>query len=78
MRDKHDIRGRADWNSDGVTGYTQGANPRSNWVTDNMGKTILIILAVGVITIVSIVTAAINSGDDEPQTPAERQGQAGQ
>ena len=32
VKDKKDIRGRADLNNDGITGYTQGANQRSNWI----------------------------------------------
>lgn len=77
MKDKKDIRGRADLNNDGITGYTQGANQRSNWITENLGKTIIIIVGVVLIVFIySILTA--DNGPGQPDSQGSQQQQAGQ
>ncbi len=77
MRDKKDHLGRRDWNSDGVTGYTQGANPRGNWINNNMGKVVIFMIVALVIVIASVVIEVMNSRDDEPKPQAEVQREAG-
>ena len=73
MKDRQDTWGKKDWNSDGVTGYTQGSNPRSNWITDNMGKVVIFIVAVIIILAVSVTLTANNGNDDSPRTPQQNE-----
>ncbi len=64
MKDRQDARSVGDANNDGVTGHSMGPTSRANWITENMGKTIIIIVAVILIFSVSVVLST--QGDDEP------------
>lgn len=77
MRDKHDIRGRADWNSDGITGYTQGANARASWISENTGKLVIGIILFIIIGGIATVLMT-DTGDDQPVAPVQQQQQAGE
>ncbi len=77
MKDGQDPRSVGDMNRDGVTGHSIGTTSRADWITENMGKTVIIIIAV--IIIFSISLAITTSGsDDDSDSQASQQQQAGE
>ncbi len=76
MKDKRDPRSIGDMNNDGITGHSIGTTSRANWITENLGKTIIIIVAVIVIFSISVILTSENS-DSNPNSQASQQGRAG-
>ena len=74
MKDRQDPRSIGDANNDGVTGHSIGTTSRANWITENIGKTIIIMIGVIVIFTVSMILS--ERGDDEPETLGSQQQQA--
>lgn len=75
MKDKHDPRSIGDMNNDGVTGHSMGTANRGNWITENLGKTIIVIVAVIIILSISAILSTDNNGEDSDSLGSQ-QGQA--
>lgn len=75
MKDKQNPRSIGDANNDGITGHSIGTTSRASWITENTGKTIIIIIGVIVIFSISLILST-SGGDDEPDTLGSQQRQA--
>lgn len=74
MKDKRDARSVGDINNDGVTGHSMGTTNRGNWITENLGKTMIVIVAVIIIFSISLAITSDDGGGSNSQ--ATQQGQA--
>lgn len=62
-------------NNDGVTGHSIGTTSRANWITENLGKTLIIVIAVIIIGSISMILTS-DGGDDDSNSQANQQSQA--
>lgn len=75
-KDKRNARSIGDINNDGVTGHSTGTTTRANWITENLGKTIIIIIGVIIIFSISLALTADN-GSDNSNSQAPQPGENG-